>query len=87
MAGRPLEELGGKTPLEAAEKPNMDWISSEGSSGMMKNVPEGMRPNSDVAMMSLMGYDPKEYYTGRGPLEAAGMDIELEESTWPSDAI
>lgn len=77
MAGRPLDELGGKTPLQGAEKPTMDWIASEGSSGTLRNVPDGMQSNSDVAIMSLLGYDPEVYYTGRGPLEAAGMDIEL----------
>ncbi|KXA93707.1 phosphoglycerate mutase [candidate division MSBL1 archaeon SCGC-AAA259M10] len=79
MAGYPIEELGGKTPLQVAEKPNLDWIASNGRNGLLKNVPEKMPADSDVAIMSILGYDPREYYTGRGPLEAAGMDIELEE--------
>lgn len=77
MADRPLEELGGKTPLQVADKPNMDWIASNGRSGLLKNVPRGMRPESDVAMMSILGYDPRRYHPGRGPLEAAGMNIKL----------
>lgn len=78
MAGNPLEELGGKTPLQVADKPNIDWVASNGKNGFLKNIPNGMQPNSDVAMMSILGYDPREYYTGRGPLEAAGMNVELE---------
>ncbi len=77
MADRPLEELGGKTPLQVADKPNMDWIAANGRSGLLRNVPKGMRPESDVAMMSILGYDPRKYHPGRGPLEAAGMDIKL----------
>lgn len=79
MAGNPLEELGGKTPLQVADKPNIDWVASNGKNGLLENIPNGMQPNSDVAMMSILGYDPREYYTGRGPLEAAGMNVELEE--------
>lgn len=79
MADNPLEELGGKTPLQVADKPNMDWIASSGKNGLLENVPSGMQPNSDVAMMSILGYDPKKYYTGRGPLEAAGLSVELRE--------
>ncbi len=80
MADRPLEELGGRTPLQVADKPNMDWIASNGRSGLLKNVPGGMWPESDVAMMSILGYDPSKYHTGRGPLEAAGMDVKLGKS-------
>lgn len=80
MADHPLEELGGKTPLQVADKPNMDRIASDGSVGLLRNVPAGMEPNSDVAIMSIMGYNPQNCYTGRGPLEAAGMDIELKEN-------
>ncbi len=77
MAGYPLEELEGRTPLQVADTPNMDWIASKGRTGRLKNVPDGMEADSDVAIMSILSYDPREYYTGRGPLEAAGMDIEL----------
>lgn len=79
MADRPLEELGGKTPLQVADKPNMDWLAAGGRSGLLRNVPEGMQPESDVAMMSILGHDPRRYHPGRGPLEAAGMGIKLEE--------
>lgn len=80
MAGRPLEELGRKTPLQAAEKPNMNWIASEGRNGLLNNVPNGMPADSDVAIMSILGNDPRQYYTGRGPLEALGMDVNLGEN-------
>ncbi|MEA1905213.1 MAG: cofactor-independent phosphoglycerate mutase [Candidatus Hadarchaeota archaeon] len=80
MADRPLEELGGKTPLQVADKPNMNRIASNGRSGLLKNVPKGMHPESNVAMMSILGYDPRKYHTGRGPLEAAGMDVKLGKS-------
>ncbi len=79
MAGYPLKELEGRTPLQVADTPSMDWIASNGRTGRLKNVPDGMEADSDVAIMSILSYDPKKYYTGRGPLEAAGMDIELEE--------
>jgi 2,3-bisphosphoglycerate-independent phosphoglycerate mutase len=78
MADYPLEELGGKTPLQAADKPNMDWIASNGRSGLLKTIPKGMDPGSDIAIMSILGYDPRKYHRGRGPLEAAGMGVELE---------
>lgn len=65
MADRPVPELGGKTPLEAAVKPNMDFLAQHGTVGMVKTVPEGMPPGSDTANLSVMGYDPKIYYSGR----------------------
>jgi len=77
MADRPLRELGGKTPLQAADKPNMDWIASHGRNGLLRTVPKGMEPESDIAIMSILGYDPRKYHTGRGPLEAAGLDVSL----------
>lgn len=73
----PLEELNGKTPLQAAKKPNMDFLAQKGITGTVKTVPEGMEPGSDVANLSLFGYDPLKYYTGRGPLEAANRGIFL----------
>lgn len=79
MSGYPLDELNGKTPLQVADKPNMDWIASNGRSGFLRNVPEGMRADSDVAIMSILGYDPRRYHCGRGPLEAAGMGVDLED--------
>jgi len=74
-ADEPVAELGGKTPLEVANKPNMDRIAREGRCGMLKTVDESMVPGSDVANMSILGYDPKKYYTGRGALEALSMGI------------
>ncbi|HJJ48893.1 MAG TPA: cofactor-independent phosphoglycerate mutase [Methanocorpusculum sp.] len=74
-ADEPVAELGGKTPLEAAHKPNMDRIAKQGRCGMMKTVDDSMVPGSDVANMSIMGYDPLKFYTGRGALEALSMGI------------
>lgn len=79
MADWPLEALGGRTPLQAAHKPNMDLIARKGRCGLARTVPEGMTPGSDVANLSIMGYDPRRYYTGRAPLEAAAMRIPLGE--------
>lgn len=78
MADYPLEELGGKTPLQTAQIPNMDRIASDGVNGLLKTVPSNMGPGSDVANMSIMGYDPQKYYTGRGPLEAPSIGAKLE---------
>lgn len=77
MADTPLESLGNKTPLEAARTPNMDYIASNGISGLVSTIPDGMAPGSDIANLSLFGYDPKIYYTGRAPLEALSMGIEM----------
>jgi 2,3-bisphosphoglycerate-independent phosphoglycerate mutase len=77
MADYPLKELAGKTPLEYAHTPNMDRIAKEGSLGLIDTIPAGLTPGSDVAIMSVLGYDPKECYTGRGPLEAANMGVQL----------
>ena len=77
MADQPLEELGGRTPLEAARTPNMDLLALRGQSGMVSTVPTGMPPGSDVAILSVLGYDPEKYYTGRAPLEAAKLGIHL----------
>lgn len=79
MADQPLEELNGLTPLQSAITPNMDLIASKGVSGLLKTVPEDLTPGSDVANLSLLGYDPKKYYTGRGPLEAASLGARLDE--------
>ena len=78
MAGRKVGDLDGKTSLEAAVHPNMDRMASEGMFGMTKNVPDGMAPGSDTANLSVFGYDPKIYYSGRSPLEACSMGIALE---------
>jgi len=76
-ADKPLDELGGRTPLEAAEIINMDRIASEGVCGLARTVPEGTAPGSDVANLSLLGYDPLEHYGGRGPIEAANLGVEV----------
>ena len=75
----PLKEIDGKTPLKVADKPVLDRIAKEGRTGLIQNVPETLPPGSDVANMSIFGYDPLEYYTGRGPLEAASMGVETKE--------
>jgi 2,3-bisphosphoglycerate-independent phosphoglycerate mutase len=77
MADYPIDSLGGKTPLEAARTPNMDWLASRGVFGMAHVIPKGFPPGSDVGNMSIMGYDPAVYHTGRSPLEAASMGVAL----------
>jgi len=77
MGDHALNDLGGKTPLEAAATPNLDRLASEGELGRVRTVPKGMEPGSDVANLTLMGYDPKRYHTGRAPLEAAAMGVKL----------
>ena len=76
-ADRPLEELGGKTPLEYANTPCLDSIAARGACGVMYTVQPGVAPESDVAVMSILGYDPLTHHTGRGPLEAVGAGMEL----------
>ncbi len=80
MADYPDERLGGKTVLEAADIPNMDFLAQNGAVGLAKTVPDGMKPGSDVANLSAMGYDPKTCYTGRSPLEAVSMGIKLDDT-------
>jgi 2,3-bisphosphoglycerate-independent phosphoglycerate mutase len=77
MADLPLAALQGRTPLQAAIKPNMDRLARQGRSGLAKTVPEGFPPGSDVANLSVMGYPPSRHYTGRAPLEAAAMGVAL----------
>ena len=77
MADEPIAKLGDKTPIEYAKTPNMDRLSASGEIGMVDTVPEGMNPGSDVANLSVMGYDSKKYYTGRSPLEALSIGIDL----------
>ena len=77
MADYPLEVLGDRTPLEAAYTPNMDWLAVRGVFGMAHVIPKGFPPGSDVGNMSIMGYDPAVYHTGRSPLEAASMGVAL----------
>lgn len=77
MADYPLEQFGGKTPLEVAATPNMDWLASHGVFGLAHTIPEGFPPGSDVGNMSILGYDPARYHTGRAPLEAASVGVAL----------
>lgn len=79
-ADYPLEALGGKTPLEAAKVPHMDAFAQKGELFCVKTVPDGMKPGSDVANLAVMGYDPKQYYTGRSPLEAASIGVSLSDT-------
>lgn len=77
MADTPVDKLGGKTPLQVANKPNIDKLAKNGVVGMVKTVPDNIAPGSDVANLSVLGYDPIKYYTGRSPLEAVSMGINL----------
>lgn len=77
MADLPCDELNGKTPLEAAYKPNMDLIATRGRIGLVATIPPGMPPGSDVGTMTMLGYDPAVYHTGRAPIEAASQGIAL----------
>jgi proposed homoserine kinase len=79
MSDHPIQDLGNKTPLEVAKIPNMNEIAKSGMIGLVKTVPRGMKPASDVANLSILGYDPKIYYAGRGPLEAANIGVEVAE--------
>ncbi len=77
MADYPVPDLGGKTPLEAADTPNIDRLAKTATVGLVKSVDDGMKPGSDVANLSILGYDPKKYYTGRSPLEAGSIGIDM----------
>ena len=77
-ADDPLPELDNRTPLEAARTPHLDRLAQRGRVGSVLTVPDGMYPGSDVANMALLGYDPRRYYTGRGPIEAAALDVPLD---------
>ena len=77
MADYPVPELNGKTPMELAKKPNIDFLASKGEIGLCKTVADGLKPGSDVANLSVLGYDPAVCYTGRSPLEAASIGIDL----------
>ena len=77
MADRPLDALGGKTPLMAARTPNMDALAQRGEVGLARTIPNGLPKGSEIANLSIFGYDPKRYYTGRGPLEAASIGVRL----------
>ena len=77
MADLPIPELQGKTPLAYAHTPNMDRIAVTGVIGRIATIPEGLPPGSDVGNLSLLGYDPARYYSGRAPIEAASMGVPL----------
>lgn len=79
MADRPIKEIGGKTPLEVARTPNIDYLAQNGRTGLVQTIPSGMSPGSDIGNMAILGYDPKVYHTGRAPLEAANQNILLKE--------
>lgn len=79
MADRPLQELSGKTPLQQAFKPNMDRLAREGIIGKIRTVPPGFHPGSDIANLNILGYDPRVFYSGRAPLEAASIGIILKD--------
>ncbi len=80
MSDEPVEQLGGKTPLEAAVTPAMDELAASSEIGLLHTIPEGMKPGSDTANLAVMGYDPKKYYTGRSPLEALSIGVPMEET-------
>ncbi len=80
MADRPLEELGGMTPLEYAKTPTMDALAAEGEIGMVHTIPDGMKPGSDTANLSVLGYDPRKYYSGRSPLEALSIGVDMKDT-------
>ena len=80
MADRPIEALGNKTPLEYADTPAMDTLSKLSEVGLVHTIPEGMKPGSDTANLSVIGYDPKKYYTGRSPLEALSIGVDMKDT-------
>ena len=80
MADYPFKDLDGKTPMALAQKPNMDALAQKAEVGLCKTVADGLKPGSDVANLSVMGYDPKTCYTGRSPLEAASMGIRMSDT-------
>ena len=80
MADYPVPALDGKTPMMCAKKPNMDYLAQRSEVGLIKTVADGLKPGSDVANMSVMGFDPMKFYTGRSPLEAASIGIDMKPS-------
>ena len=80
MADYPVRSLGGKTPLMVARTPHMDFMAGQGEIGLVRTVPEGFNPGSEIANLSIFGYDPIRYYSGRGPLEAASLGVQLSDN-------
>ena len=79
MADEPIPELGGKTPLQATEKPEIDWLAEHGRSGLLDTIPEGFAPGSEIANLAILGYNLNEVFEGRGSLEAASMGVKIED--------
>jgi 2,3-bisphosphoglycerate-independent phosphoglycerate mutase len=77
MADYPIQSLGGRTPLMVARTPHMDWMAKQGEIGLVRTIPDGFNPGSEIANLSIFGYDPIRYYTGRGPLEAVSLGVKL----------
>ena len=77
MGDYPIAELGERTPLEAAATPHLDELARQGELGLARTIPDGMEPGSDIANLSIIGYDPARYHTGRAPLEAAALGVAL----------
>ena len=86
MGDYPIPELGGKTPLQAARIPHLDGLARRGELGLARTIPPGKEPGSDIANLAIMGYDPERYHTGRAPLEAAALGVDLGPRRWPSAA-
>ena len=82
LADYPIEKLSGRTPVEAARTPNLDFLAQNGQLGTVRTIPGGFPPGSDVANLTIVGYDPKVYYSGRAPLEAASIGIKLNQNDW-----
>lgn len=80
MADRPIESLGGMTPLEYADTPKMDALAAKGEIGMVHTIPDGMKPGSDTANLSVLGYNPAKYYSGRSPLEALSIGVPMKDT-------
>lgn len=80
MSDEPIEKLGGKTPLEYAKTPTLDRLAPDSEIGLTATIPEGMKPGSDTANLDVLGYDPKKYYTGRSPLEALSIGVDMKET-------
>ncbi len=82
MADYPVDKLNGRTPVEAARTPYLDFLAQNGQLGTVRTIPSGFPPGSDVANLTIVGYSPKEYYSGRAPLEAASIGIKLDNEDW-----
>lgn len=77
MADEPIEKIGGLTPLQKAVTPTMDMLAAKSEIGLAHTIPEGMSPGSDTANLAVLGYNPKKYYTGRSPLEALSIGVDM----------